>query len=167
MTKKTQLSRVFIFAFGFAIRGTHKASSALHFMVKKLRQGSAAEWSNSLSPSKAAREHHPPARRSTRCPETTQSQPKSWQFSYTTACYTANPLFYFNLCYKSVLHPVQRRYHPTEHVWMLNFDSLWKCVSIWDKTQTIIKVIDRRRCLLFAILKSSDDGFQATDFHVL
>lgn len=43
MTKKTQLSRVFIFAFGLAIRGTHKAASALHFMVEKPRQGSAAE----------------------------------------------------------------------------------------------------------------------------
>lgn len=93
----------------------------LHFMVEKPQRGSAPERLNSLSPSEATRERHPPTCHGTRCPETTQSQPKSLQFSYATARYAAKPLFYFNLCYKSTLYHVQRRYHPAEHVWMLNF----------------------------------------------
>lgn len=39
----TQLLWVFIFAFSLAISGTHKASSAIHFMVDKPQRRSASE----------------------------------------------------------------------------------------------------------------------------
>lgn len=66
--KKKKLSWVFIFAFGLAISGTHKAYSALCFRVGKPQRGSAPERYNSLSPSEAARERRHAAARNAQKP---------------------------------------------------------------------------------------------------
>lgn len=59
-------------------------------------------------------------------------------------------------------------YHPAERIWMLNSVFPYSNLCLFQsKPQTVIKVIDRSQCLLFAILISSAAGFQATDFHRL